>query len=164
MPKVTELWVNGTQVAVAEDAETPLLGVLRETLGLTGSKIACGEGACGACTVLVGGAAVRSCITPVGSVGEQPILTVEGLVASGELHPLQQAFLDCQAFQCGYCTPGMIMSGVALLEQCPNPSQEEIVAGMQGNICRCGTYGRIVRAIQQAAAAREAARVTEVVP
>ena len=164
MPKVTELWVNGTQVAVAEDAETPLLGVLRETLGLTGSKIGCGEGACGACTVLVGGAAVRSCITPVGSVGEQPILTVEGLAASGELHPLQQAFLDCQAFQCGYCTPGMIMSGVALLEQCPNPSQEEIVAGMQGNICRCGTYGRIVRAIQQAAAAREAARVTEVVP
>src|SRR5689334_20262701 len=126
MPKVTELWVNGAQVAVDADAETPLLGVLRENLGLTGSKIGCGEGACGACTVLVSGAAVRSCIMPVGSVGEQPILTIEGLAAGGELHPLQQAFLDCQAFQCGYCTPGMIMSGVALLEQCPNPSKEEI--------------------------------------
>src|SRR3954447_12943544 len=139
MAKVTELWVNGARVPVEVDADAALLGVLRDELGLTGAKIGCGEGACGACTVLVGGAAVRSCITPIGSVGEQPIRTIEGLAQEGRLHPLQEAFLDCQAFQCGYCTPGMIMAGVALLEACPDPNEDAIIGAMQGNICRCGT-------------------------
>lgn len=152
MTQVRELEVNGATVPVEVEAATPLLSVLRETLGLTGSKIGCGEGACGACTVLVGGVATRSCITPVGSVAGQPIQTIEGLAEDGALHPLQQAFLDQQAFQCGYCTPGMIMTGVAFLAQCPRPSEGDIVAAMQGNICRCGTYRRIIQAIQQAAA------------
>jgi aerobic-type carbon monoxide dehydrogenase small subunit (CoxS/CutS family) len=147
-----ELQVNGATVAVDVDAATPLLSVLRDTLGLTGAKIGCGEGACGACTVLVGSQAVRACVTPVGSVAGQPIRTIEGLAADDALHPLQEAFLDQQAFQCGYCTPGMIMSAVALLDACPRPTEADIVAAMQGNICRCGTYHRIIHAIQQAAA------------
>ena len=150
--QVEELQVNGATVPVNVEAATPLLSVLRDTLGLTGSKIGCGEGACGACTVLVGGVATRACITPVGSVAGQPIRTIEGLAPDGALHPVQQAFLDQQAFQCGYCTPGMIMAAVALLEQCPAPTQADIIAAMQGNLCRCGTYPRIIRAIQQAAA------------
>jgi aerobic-type carbon monoxide dehydrogenase small subunit (CoxS/CutS family) len=149
--QVQELQVNGATVALDVDAATPLLSVLRDTLGLTGSKIGCGEGACGACTVLAGGVAIRACVTPVGDVAEQPLRTIEGLAAGGALHPLQQAFLDQQAFQCGYCTPGMIMAAVALLAQCPRPTEADIVAAMQGNICRCGTYPRIIRAIQQAA-------------
>jgi aerobic-type carbon monoxide dehydrogenase small subunit (CoxS/CutS family) len=156
MPSVLELTVNGAPAPVATDAATPLLAVLRDELGLTGSKISCGEGACGACTVLVDGAAVRSCVTPVGSVVGKAILTIEGLARDDRLHPLQQAFLDQQAFQCGYCTPGMIMVGVALLARWPRPREDEIVAFMQGNICRCGVYGRIIRAIRQAAAARAA--------
>ena len=151
MPIIRELTVNGAAVTVEVDGATPLLAVLRDELGLTGSKISCGEGACGACTVLVDGGAVRSCITPVGSVAGQAICTIEGLAQDGRLHPLQQAFLDQQAFQCGYCTPGMIMAGVALLAQCPQPREEEIVAFMQGNICRCGASLRIIRAIRQAA-------------
>jgi aerobic-type carbon monoxide dehydrogenase small subunit (CoxS/CutS family) len=150
--QVQELQVNGAAVPVDVEAGTPLLSVLRDTLGLTGSKIGCGEGACGACTVLVGGAATRACITPVGSVAGQPIRTIEGLAPDDGLHPVQQAFLDQQAFQCGYCTPGMIMAAVALLTQCPAPTEADIVAAMQGNICRCGTYRRIIQAIQQAAA------------
>ena len=149
--QVQELQVNGATVALDVDAATPLLSVLRDTLGLTGSKIGCGEGACGACTVLAGGVAIRACVTPVGDVAGQPLRTIEGLAAGGALHPLQQAFLDQQAFQCGYCTPGMIMAAVALLAQCPRPTEADIVAAMQGNICRCGTYPRIIRAIQQAA-------------
>jgi aerobic-type carbon monoxide dehydrogenase small subunit (CoxS/CutS family) len=150
--QVQELQVNGAAVPVDVEAGTPLLSVLRDTLGLTGSKIGCGEGACGACTVLVGGVATRACITPVGSVAGQPIRTIEGLAPDDGLHPVQQAFLDQQAFQCGYCTPGMIMAAVGLLEQCPAPTEADIVAAMQGNICRCGTYRRIIQAIQQAAA------------
>jgi aerobic-type carbon monoxide dehydrogenase small subunit (CoxS/CutS family) len=149
--QVQELQVNGATVALDVDAATPLLSVLRDTLGLTGSKIGCGEGACGACTVLAGGVAIRACVTPVGDVAGLAIRTIEGLAAAGALHPLQQAFLDQQAFQCGYCTPGMIMAAVALLAQCPRPTEADIVAAMQGNICRCGTYPRIIRAIQQAA-------------
>jgi aerobic-type carbon monoxide dehydrogenase small subunit (CoxS/CutS family) len=151
MAEVQELEVNGVRVPVAVAGETPLLSVLRDTLGLTGSKIGCGEGVCGACTVLVNGQPIRSCVTPVGSVAGQPIRTIEGLAPEGTLHPVQQAFLDEQAFQCGYCTPGMIMGAVALLEQCPAPTEGDIVAAMQGHICRCGTYRRIIRAIQQAA-------------
>ncbi len=151
MTQVHELQVNGATVPVDVEGERSLLAVLRDTLGLTGCKIGCGEGACGTCTVLVNGHATRACITPVGSVAGQPIQTIEGLAEDGTLHPLQQAFLDQQAFQCGYCTPGMIMTGVAFLAQCPRPSEGDIVAAMQGNICRCGTYRRIIQAIQQAA-------------
>ena len=150
MPGTQEFTVNGAPVAVEVDAATPLLAVLRDELGLTGSKISCGEGACGACTVLVDGGVVRSCVTPVGSMTGRAIRTIEGLAQEGRLHPVQQAFLDQQAFQCGYCTPGMIMAGVALLAQCPRPRDEDIVTFMQGNICRCGAYPRIIRAIRQA--------------
>jgi aerobic-type carbon monoxide dehydrogenase small subunit (CoxS/CutS family) len=148
-----QLRVNGTAVEVEADAATPLLVVLREYLGLTGAKPGCGEEECGACTVLVDGKAVRSCVTEVVHAAGKDVLTIEGLEVDGRLHPLQQAFLDNGAFQCGYCTPGMIMSALALLNTCPDPRQEEITEAMQGNICRCGTYLRIVRAIQQASKA-----------
>jgi len=151
------LQLNGAAMPVDADEDAPLLSVLRERLGLTGSKYGCGEGECGACTVLVDGEAVRSCITPAGSVEGKEILTIEGLEQDGQLHPLQQAFLDVGAFQCGYCTSGMIMSGLALLNSCPDPSEQQIVAAMDGNICRCGGYRRIVRAIRQAATAMQAA-------
>jgi aerobic-type carbon monoxide dehydrogenase small subunit (CoxS/CutS family) len=151
------LHVNGAAVRVDAGEDAPLLSVLREHLGLTGSKYGCGEGECGACTVLVDGEAVRSCITPAGSVQGKEILTIEGLEQDGQLHPLQQAFLDVGAFQCGYCTSGMIMSGLALLNSCADPSEQQIVAAMDGNICRCGGYRRIVRAIRQAATAMQAA-------
>jgi aerobic-type carbon monoxide dehydrogenase small subunit (CoxS/CutS family) len=152
MPNVTEISVNGATMALDVSADRSLLDVLREELGLTGCKIGCGEGACGACTVLIDGQPARACITPVGDVGGRLVHTIEGLEQHGRLHPLQQAFLDAGAFQCGYCTPGMIMSGVALLSQQPEPSEHEIIRFMDGNICRCGAYARIVRAIQQAAA------------
>lgn len=151
MSRVAELTVNGTARLVDADADQPLLGVLRESLGLTGCKIGCGEGACGACTVLVDGQVTRSCITSVGAVMGRPVRTIEGLEQDGRLHPLQQAFLDQDALQCGYCTPGMIMTALGLLQHCPDPSEQVIVDAMQGNICRCGTYPRIVQAIQQAA-------------
>lgn len=151
MTQVMELTVNEVVLAVNAAADQPLLHVLRDELGLTGCKIGCAEGACGACTVLVEDRAVRSCITPVGEVGLHRVRTIEGLEQGGRLHPLQQAFLDMDAMQCGYCTPGMIMSACALLAAFPQPTETEIIAAMQGNICRCGTYSRIVRAIQQAA-------------
>src|SRR3954463_2008979 len=145
---VVELHVNGQPVSLEVDEETPLLSILRNRLGLTGSKYGCGEGECGACTVLVDGEAVRSCATSAGDVQGKDVITIEGLEHDGQLHPLQQAFLDNGAFQCGYCTPGMIMSAVALLKVCPNPSEADVVAGMDSNICRCGGYRRIIRAIR----------------
>lgn len=145
------LIVNGRSHTIEVDGEQVLLNVLREQLGLTGSKLGCAEGQCGVCSVLVNDQLVRSCITSVGSVAGQQILTIEGLEQHGRLHPLQQAFLDQDAFQCGYCTPGMIMAGLALLRRNPTPSTADTVAFMQGNICRCGTYPRILRAIEQAA-------------
>jgi aerobic-type carbon monoxide dehydrogenase small subunit (CoxS/CutS family) len=149
-----ELRVNGTLVQVEmEGGEATLLMVLREHLGLTGCKPGCGEGECGACTIVLDGKAVRSCVTEARHAQGKDVLTIEGLEANGQLHPLQQAFLDNGAFQCGYCTPGMIMSALALLNACSNPRDDEIVEAMQGNICRCGTYLRIVRAIRQAALA-----------
>jgi len=151
MPKVTELHINGTARRVEVEAERSLLSVLRHELDLTGAKYGCGEGQCGACTVLLDGAPVRSCRTKVGAVGAKKITTIEGLEQRGRLHPLQQAFLDAGAFQCGYCTAGMIMSGVALLARNNHPTPPEILRRMEGNICRYGTYQRIVRAIQQAA-------------
>ena len=152
MSSVIELNVNGVRHTVDVALEQPLLAVLRDNLGLTGCKIGCGEGACGACTVLVDGQLTRSCITPIAAVIGREVRTIEGLEQHGRLHPLQQAFLELDALQCGYCTPGMIMAALALLLQFPNPSENEIVRFMEGNICRCGTYPRIVRAIQRAAA------------
>lgn len=151
MEKEYALKVNGKAYKVKTDHNRTLLFVLRDELDLTGTKYGCGEGQCGACTVLIDGQPRRSCITRVDSVDGKEITTIESLAANGRLHPLQQAFVDEEAFQCGYCTPGMIMSGVALLNQNPNPSTEDILQNMQGNICRCGTYTRIIKAVQQAA-------------
>lgn len=147
------LLINGNSVNVDADPQTSLLTVLREHLDLTGSKYGCGEGQCGACTVLIDGKAQRSCITKVGTVAQREITTIEGLASGGLLHPLQQAFLDVGAMQCGYCTSGMIMSAAALLRRNSKPNEREIVDFMDGNVCRCGTYPRIVSAIQKAAAA-----------
>jgi len=144
--------INGQSYSVDADPQTSLLTVLREHLDLTGSKYGCGEGQCGACTVLIDGKAQRSCITRVGSLGEKKITTIEGLAHGEELHPVQRAFLDAGAMQCAYCTSGMIMSAVALLQRNSHPTQSEIVDFMDGNVCRCGTYPRIVSAIQAAAA------------
>ncbi len=151
MANVTQLHVNGALRQVDADPERSLLSVLRDDLELTGSKYGCGEGQCGACTVLIDGLATRSCRKAVGTVRDAKILTIEGLATHGKLHPVQQAFLDLNAMQCGYCTPGMIMAGVALLSTHPKPTLQEIVDAMDQNICRCGTYPRIIRAIQLAA-------------
>lgn len=156
MPKVKELHVNGTRHEIDADEERSLLSVLRDDLELTGSKYGCGEGQCGACTVLIDGAPHRSCITPVRTAAGKPVTTIEGLEEDGRLHPVQEAFLEADAMQCGYCTPGMIMSAVALLKSNPKPSEQEIAQFMQGNVCRCGTYPRIMTAIIKAAATRSA--------
>jgi len=150
MPSIP-LSVNGRSYAVDVDPKTSLLTVLREHLDLTGSKYGCGEGQCGACTVLIDGKAQRSCITRVGTVARKQITTIEGLAAADQLHPVQEAFLEIGAMQCGYCTSGMIMSAVALLKRTPAPKESDIIDFMDGNICRCGTYLRIVSAIQKAA-------------
>ena len=149
-----ELTVNGRRHTVDADSERTLLSVLREELALTGTKYGCGEGQCGACTVLLDGKPVRSCGTKVASAAGKPVVTIEGLARGDRLHPLQQAFIDTQAMQCGYCTAGMIMAGVALLERTPSPSTDDIVRAMNGNVCRCGTYPEIVDAIKRAASAR----------
>ena len=151
MPKITELQINGTRLRFDADSDSSLLSVLRDELDLTGSKYGCGEGQCGACTVLIDGLATRSCITSVGSAAGKNITTIEGLEKNGRLHPLQQAFLEADALQCGYCTPGMIMSGVALLARNTNPTEQDVLRAMEGNVCRCGTYPRIVSAIRKAA-------------
>jgi aerobic-type carbon monoxide dehydrogenase small subunit (CoxS/CutS family) len=152
MPNITALNVNGKKLSVNVDPQASLLNVLRNDLDLTGTKYGCGEAQCGACTVLIDGQQTRSCITQVGRVANSQITTIEGLEKDGQLHPLQEAFLKADAMQCGYCTPGMIMSGVALLNKNSKPTREDIVHHMNGNICRCGTYLRIVAAIQMAAA------------
>jgi len=151
MAKPIELEINGKRYPVSYPADTPLLYVLRDELGLTGSKYGCGEGQCGACTVLIGGMPRRSCQIPVSAAAAKPITTIEGLEKDGRLNPVQQAFLDAGAFQCAYCTSGMIMSSVGLLQTNPNPSQAEIVQSLQGNVCRCGTHPRIIEAVRQAA-------------
>ena len=143
--------VNGAHLHVSAPAEESLLSVLRNRLNLTGTKYGCGEGQCGACTVLLDGRAVHSCTLPVASAAHAQITTIEGLETNGKLTPVQQAFLDEGAFQCGYCTSGMILSGVSLLGQNGSPTDAEIVHAMQGNICRCGTYPRIVAAVRLAA-------------
>jgi aerobic-type carbon monoxide dehydrogenase small subunit (CoxS/CutS family) len=158
MPSTINLLINGQTFRVDAEPDAALLSVLREQLDLTGSKYGCGEGQCGACTVLIDGKAHRSCITPVSSVANKSVTTIEGLARGQHLHPVQQAFLDEDAMQCAYCTSGMIMSAVSLLNNKRNPSDEEILQFMQGNICRCGTYPRIVAAIRKAAAAMPEAR------
>ena len=143
--------MNGRRRLVRAAPETTLLSALRDTLGLTGAKPGCGEGQCGACTVLVDGKAVRACTVTIAEVGRRPVVTIEGLERSGKLHPVQQAFLDAAAFQCGYCTPGMILETVALLAREASPSEAAIKQELEGHICRCGTYPRIVEAVRLAA-------------
>ncbi|MDB5250477.1 MAG: (2Fe-2S)-binding protein [Segetibacter sp.] len=142
--------VNGVKHEVTVDPDVELLSVLRNELDLTGSKYGCGEGACGACTVLINGSPSRSCITPVTSVAGKEIITVEGLEKNGKLHAVQEAFLTTDPFQCSYCASGMIMSAVALLKNNPAPTEDAIIKALNGNICRCGTYPNIVKAIQLA--------------
>ena len=151
MQRISELQVNGNKLRIDAEGDRSLLSVLRDDLDLTGTKYGCGEGQCGACTVLIDGEATRSCVTKVGSVAGRKITTIESLDKNGSLHPLQEAFLEAEAFQCGYCTSGMIMSGFALIGQNPSPGEQEIARFMEGNICRCGTYSRIVAAIRKAA-------------
>lgn len=152
MGQALELEINGKRYPVSYPSDTPLLYVLRDELGLTGTKYGCGEGMCGACTVLISGTARRSCQIPVSAAVGKPILTIEGLEKNGVLHPVQQAFLDAGAFQCAYCTSGMIMSSVSFLQSNRNPSPEQIVQSLQGNLCRCGTHPRIIEAVRTAAA------------
>ena len=158
MAQVTKLSVNGSSHTIDADADVSLLSVLRDQLDLTGSKYGCGEGQCGACTVLIDGSPRRSCITTVGTVGQKQITTIEGLAQGDRLHPLQEAFLEEAAMQCAYCTSGMIMTAVSLLHANPNPSAADISHSMEGNICRCGTHPRIVAAIQKAAKAMNRSR------
>ena len=146
-----ELVVNGRRRTSSSDPERPLLYVLREEFDLTGAKYGCGEGQCGACTVLLDGEAVRSCRVPAKLAQGKQITTIEGLEHDGKLHPLQEAFIELDAMQCGYCTPGMIVAGAGLLKKNPHPTDAEIKRTMQGNICRCGTYPRIVEAVRMAA-------------
>ena len=145
------LKVNGTDQSVDVDENTPLLWVLRNNLGLTGTKFGCGLSQCGACTVHLDGVATRSCVTPVSQVADQEITTIEGLGSEDERHPLQEAWIETQAPQCGYCQSGQIMTAAALLETNPNPSDDEINEAMSGNLCRCGTYNRIREAVKLAA-------------
>lgn len=151
MARVTSLNVNSREYSLDVDADATLLSTLRDHLDLTGTKYGCGEGQCAACTVLIDGNPRHSCRTRVGDVGKRRITTIEGLEKNGELHPVQQAFLDVDAMQCAYCTSGMILGAVAMLEHNANPSEAEIVEYMNGHICRCGAYQRITEAIQLAA-------------
>jgi aerobic-type carbon monoxide dehydrogenase small subunit (CoxS/CutS family) len=157
MPKYV-LRVNGTDRSIEAEPGDSLLSVLRYDFGLTGSRFGCGEGQCGACTVLIDGAGARTCVTRVGSVGNKAITTIEGLSRDGNgaskdapYHPVQQAFLDAEAFQCGYCTSGMVMATVGLLKTNPNPSEQDIARLLDRNVCRCGIYPRIVKAVRLAA-------------
>lgn len=151
MSRITELHVNGKTLPVDADGERSLLSVLRDDLDLTGSKYGCGEGQCGACTVLIDGVPRHSCRTNVGEVRHKKITTIESLEQNGRLHPIQEAFIQEGAMQCAYCTSGMIMSAYALLRKSRDPSEAEIIRSMNGNICRCGAYQRIVAAIKLAA-------------
>ncbi len=153
MQRTIAFTLNGKATRVTVDDERPLLWVLRDDLGLTGTKFGCGEAHCGACTVMVERQAVRACAAPMKSVAGKRVVTIEGLSDAGRLHPIQQAFAKHLAFQCGYCTPGMIMNAYALLLKTPRPTAAEIVQGMDDNLCRCGAHVRIVAAIQEAAAA-----------
>jgi aerobic-type carbon monoxide dehydrogenase small subunit (CoxS/CutS family) len=143
--------LNGKPVRLTVDGERPLLWVLRTELGLTGTKFGCGEGHCGSCTVLLDGVAVRSCLRQVKDVKGKEVVTIEGLEQDGKLHPLQKAFMDHDGLQCGFCTPGMILTAFGLLAKNPKPTREQIVRGMEQNLCRCGAHTRIIDAIEAAA-------------
>ena len=147
------LIVNGQSREVAADPETPLLYVLRNDLGLTGTKFGCGLGQCGTCTVLVAGQALRSCVTPVQAVAGQEVTTIEGLGSPERPHPLQAAFIEEQAAQCGYCTPGIVMAATAFLARTPRPTEAQIKEALAGTLCRCGTHDRVIRAVKRAAVA-----------
>lgn len=153
MAIIKELVVNNERRALAAEGDRSLLSVLRDDLDLTGCKYGCGEGRCGSCTVLVDGDPVRSCRTRVSAAEGTKIQTIEGLASGDKLHPLQEAFLEAGALQCGYCTPGMILSALALLGRKPEPTRDEIVRHMDGNVCRCGIYSRIITAIEMVARA-----------
>ncbi len=153
MDVTLKLNVNGVERTVTTDPDRKLLDVLREDLHLTGTKYGCGEGRCGACMVLIDGRKAFSCRLPVSAAEKKSITTIEGLAHGDKLHPVQQAFIDEGAMQCGYCTPGMIISAVALLKEKPNPTDEEIIAGMNGNVCRCNGYVKITNAVHRAAKA-----------
>src|ERR1051326_2135366 len=142
MARITEINVNGAKCRIDAEPDRTLLSVLRDDLDLTGTKYGCGEGQCAACTVLIDGVATRSWLTQGGTLTGKRVVPIEGLAPEGKLHPMQEAFLEADALQCGYCTPGMILGAVALLKKTPNPSEQEIAAGMNGHICRCGTYPR----------------------
>ena len=152
--KIIRFTLNGETVTVETAPERKLLWVLRTDLEKTGTKFGCGMGFCGSCTVLLDGVPVRSCITDLDFVQGKEVVTIEGLAANGELHPLQREFLERGAYQCGYCTPGMILNAVGLVKKNPNPSREEIVQGMESNLCRCSAYTRIMEAIEAYAAAQ----------
>jgi aerobic-type carbon monoxide dehydrogenase small subunit (CoxS/CutS family) len=143
--------VNGNPAELSVDPSLTLMWVLRVNFGLTGTKFGCGLGFCGACTILLEDEPVRSCMLTVGDVNGKDVLTIEGLTRNGSLHPIQKAFMEHDALQCGYCTPGMIMNAYGLLLKHPEPSSSEIIEGMEGNLCRCGSYSRIIKAIQTAA-------------
>lgn len=145
--------LNGKPTRLTVDESRPLLWVLRDDLGLTGSKFGCGEGVCGACTVIVNGEAVRSCVTPIADVEGKRVLTIEGLAKGDALHPIQQAFVDHLAYQCGYCTPGMIMGAYAMLMKNPKATRAEIVRELDSHLCRCGAHVRILKAVEAAAPA-----------
>lgn len=151
MDTTFELTVNGKKKTITTDSQRSLLDVLREDLGLTGAKYACGEGRCGACSVLMDGKRVLSCVTPVSKADKKTIVTIEGLAKDDAMHPVQEAFLEESAIQCGYCTGGMILAAVALLEENASPTDDEIVERMNGNICRCNGYPKIVNAVRRAA-------------
>jgi len=144
--------LNGKKTEVEIDPTQTLLWVIRNNFGLTGTKYGCGTGFCGACTVLIDDEAVRSCTLPVGDIEGKKVITIEGLAKNGKLHPVQQAFIDHDALQCGFCTPGMIMNAAALLTKNPKPTKQEIVEGMEDNLCRCGAHVRIIKAVETAAA------------
>ena len=152
MEETIRFELNGKKTEIQLDPKSTLLWVLRNHFGLTGTKYGCGMGFCGACTVIIDNEAVRSCSLPVGDVSGKKVMTIEGLARDGKLHPVQQAFVDNDALQCGYCTPGMIMNAVALLMKNPKPSQQDIVNGMEDNLCRCGAHVRIIKAVEEAAA------------
>ena len=151
-----DLLINDRRYRSSSDPARMLLWVLRDELDLTSAKYGCGEGQCGACTVLLDGVAVRSCITPLKDAVGKKITTIEGMERDGQLHPVQEAFIKADAMQCGYCTPGMILASVSVLEKNPHPDEGAIRHGLQGNICRCGTYPRIVAAVRMAAQAMSA--------
>ncbi len=151
MDQTIQFTLNGKPASVTTDGQRKLLWVLRYDLGLTGSKYGCGQGICGACTVLVDGQPVRSCVTPLGEVQGKAVVTIEGLEKDGQLHPVQKAFMEHDGFQCGFCTPGMVLQAVSLLRENPQPSRDEILKSMENNLCRCGAHTRVVAAVESVA-------------